>query len=111
MGDLKKSDSNSGKGEMQQMVIPGFVGNSQGLLADQLARGGYGSPEEISGILGQIHQPMTMNYMTDPNTGAPVYSGGAYMDALRNGQSGSGGKSNVPFLDWLNFDWLDNLKG
>lgn len=87
-GSGKKKSSNDGGTEagaaqdMQYMMMPGFVAGSQGLLADQLSRGGYGSQAEISGLLGQLYQPMSMGYVEGAN-GSPQYSGTAYMDALR----------------------------
>jgi len=85
-GGSKKQDDPKSKyadaQDMQYTVIPGFVAGTQGLLADQLSRGGYGNSTEIGGLLGQLYQPMNIGYVEGAN-GAPQYSGTAYMDALR----------------------------
>lgn len=76
--------------EMQYRAIAPFMGASQGLLADQLSRGGYG---DVQGILSTAYQPMNMGYVTDPNSGNPLYSGAAYMSALRGGLDAQGIKA------------------
>lgn len=85
-GSKKQADDPKAKyadaQDMGYTVIPGFVAGTQGLLADQLSRGGYGGQAEISGLLGQLYQPMNIGYVEGAN-GAPQYSGTAYMDALR----------------------------
>lgn len=108
--------SNADAQDMNYTVIPGFVAGSQGLLADQLSRGGYGSPAEIGGLLGQLYQPMNIGSVEGAN-GAPQYSGAAYMDALRKqleaqgvdtnststgpgGSYGQNGKDMDPQMEW-----------
>jgi hypothetical protein len=95
-GDGSKKDRNDGSdqnavnAEMQYRAIAPFMGASQGLLANQLSRGGYG---DVQGILSSTYQPMNMGYVTDPNSGNQLYSGAAYMSALRGGLDAQGIKA------------------
>lgn len=70
-----------------------FMGNAQGLIAEQLAKGGYG---DVSGLLAAMYQPMNVGYAVDPQSGNRLYSGAAYMAALRNGLEAQGVQPNTP---------------
>ena len=54
-------------------MIPAFMPGQQGLLAQQLAAGGYGAAPEWSGLLGGMYSDMNV----------PVINGSADIAALR----------------------------
>lgn len=93
-GNNSGADTGAGKDKqaetqmMKRMVQP-FMGDAQGLLAQQLAKGGYG---DLSGLLAQTYQPMNIGYVTDP-AGNRQYSGAAFMNALRGGLDAQGIKA------------------
>lgn len=91
-GGGKKSNTNSGGGttttehEVAMRAMPAFMPGQQGLLAQQLA-GGYPSttPQEWSGILGQMYQPMSM----------PIINGAQDIAALRQQLDAQGVKTTT----------------
>lgn len=86
----KKDGGGAEKAAMQYQQMPAFAGNNQGLISDQLDKGGY------SGLLQpELYSPMNVGYVVDPQSGNRVYSGSAYMDAMKGGKSGG---SDNPFM-------------
>lgn len=66
---------------LYRAIQPG-MGNQLGMIAQQLAAGGYGDASTIQGQLEGTYQPMQRPYVEGPE-GQALYSGSALMAALR----------------------------
>ena len=52
---------------IQTMTMDAFMPGQQGLLAQQMAAGGYGTVDENMGLLGRTYAPSTIPIITKPS--------------------------------------------